>query len=465
MADYHSLLMRAVANLPNAGAPATRKAIYGRARKALLEQLRSLRPPLPESDIGREESALDAAIAQIEARFGSPETPAKFGSPETPAALKADYQSPLTRAAENFLDYQWLLTRAVENFPNPSSAATRQGIYDRARKASATQLRTLYPPLPGRDIELKERALDRAIAAVEAKFGSPGTVATELVPVAAQSGPRPGSPPARAPDSSQQQKLGLPRVGALPPLSATGGRSVPTPASPAKFEPKHHLASLEEMLAVFAVVGAAIVVESGGGTAPTPAPMVMAEQASSAATASSRSSSQSINLLSETGHSSNTEIIANALACYRSNTASGQKEEARKVWLEALNAVWSKFDSLMEEITDDALKALIEIGLVFVIHTYLVAPILQHLQRHKYNPTLAKDVKNLEILTSRLFERQAAEINEFNICQWLNESPEHVQTLLRALKLQQIGNQWVLDNYRFNAATRGAYRVAVQRPE
>ena len=51
MADYHSLLMRAVGNLPSAGTPATRQAIYSRARKALLEQLRSLRPPLPESDI------------------------------------------------------------------------------------------------------------------------------------------------------------------------------------------------------------------------------------------------------------------------------------------------------------------------------------------------------------------------------------------------------------------------------
>jgi hypothetical protein len=68
MADYHSLLMRAVANLPNAGTPATRAAIYGRARNALLEQLRSLRPPLPESDITREERALDAAISEIEER-------------------------------------------------------------------------------------------------------------------------------------------------------------------------------------------------------------------------------------------------------------------------------------------------------------------------------------------------------------------------------------------------------------
>jgi len=70
MADYHSLLMRAVANLPNEGTQATRKAIYERARKALVDQLRSLRPPLPESDIAREEGALDAAIVEIEGRYG-----------------------------------------------------------------------------------------------------------------------------------------------------------------------------------------------------------------------------------------------------------------------------------------------------------------------------------------------------------------------------------------------------------
>ena len=69
MADYHSLLTRAVANLPSGGTPGTREAIYVRARNALIEQLRSLRPPLPESDIAREANALDAAIAKIEARF------------------------------------------------------------------------------------------------------------------------------------------------------------------------------------------------------------------------------------------------------------------------------------------------------------------------------------------------------------------------------------------------------------
>src|SRR3984957_686022 len=87
MADYHSLLMRAVANLPNSGTPATRAAIYGRARNALLEQLRGLRPPLPESDITREERALDAAIAEIEDRYGSQEpAPAPASTPPAPTS-------------------------------------------------------------------------------------------------------------------------------------------------------------------------------------------------------------------------------------------------------------------------------------------------------------------------------------------------------------------------------------------
>ena len=90
MADYHSLLTRAVANLPNAGTPATRAAIYGRARKALLEQLRSLRPPLPESDITREEKALDAAIAEIEGRHGSQDpAPPPASAPPAPTSPAA----------------------------------------------------------------------------------------------------------------------------------------------------------------------------------------------------------------------------------------------------------------------------------------------------------------------------------------------------------------------------------------
>src|SRR5271167_30406 len=99
MADYHSLLMRAVANLPNAGTPATRGAIYERARKALLDQLRSLRPPLPESDITREETALDAAIAEIEEKYGPQDPAPLLASPSPTPPVAAGKLGAAPRAA------------------------------------------------------------------------------------------------------------------------------------------------------------------------------------------------------------------------------------------------------------------------------------------------------------------------------------------------------------------------------
>ncbi len=71
MADYYSLLAKAVSNLPKAGPEPARKAIYERARKALVRQLRSLGPALSEADIAREEAALETAIGKLEGQFSS----------------------------------------------------------------------------------------------------------------------------------------------------------------------------------------------------------------------------------------------------------------------------------------------------------------------------------------------------------------------------------------------------------
>ncbi len=112
MADYQSLLTRAVANLPPTSAAASRQAIYDRARRALVTQLRSLRPPLPESDIAREETALDKAIAAVEANFAPTDAPPPADAPPSapvhapppsaaksppPPAAKAPY-APAARA-------------------------------------------------------------------------------------------------------------------------------------------------------------------------------------------------------------------------------------------------------------------------------------------------------------------------------------------------------------------------------
>src|SRR5438270_4424464 len=89
MADYYSLLARAVANLPKSSPPSTRRAIYERARKALTNQLRSLKPPLPETDIAREERALDDAVARLEAEF-EPAPAEVHALPLAPGAAQAE---------------------------------------------------------------------------------------------------------------------------------------------------------------------------------------------------------------------------------------------------------------------------------------------------------------------------------------------------------------------------------------
>src|SRR5687767_885193 len=66
MADYHPLISRAVAGLEkNTGE--NRRALYERARVALVAQLRGVVPALEESEITRERLALEEAIRKVEA--------------------------------------------------------------------------------------------------------------------------------------------------------------------------------------------------------------------------------------------------------------------------------------------------------------------------------------------------------------------------------------------------------------
>src|SRR5580658_787095 len=66
MADYHPLIARAVDGLGTSTGEA-RRALYERARAALVAQLRGIEPPLSEADITRERLALEDAIRKVEA--------------------------------------------------------------------------------------------------------------------------------------------------------------------------------------------------------------------------------------------------------------------------------------------------------------------------------------------------------------------------------------------------------------
>src|SRR5262245_48426432 len=66
MADYYPLISRAVAALEKNNGE-NRRALYERARAALLAQLRGVTPALEESDITRERLALEESIRKVEA--------------------------------------------------------------------------------------------------------------------------------------------------------------------------------------------------------------------------------------------------------------------------------------------------------------------------------------------------------------------------------------------------------------
>src|ERR1700758_1059093 len=66
MTDSHPLIARAVEGLQKSTGEA-RRALYERARTALVTQLRSVDPPLSESEITKERLALEDAIRKVEA--------------------------------------------------------------------------------------------------------------------------------------------------------------------------------------------------------------------------------------------------------------------------------------------------------------------------------------------------------------------------------------------------------------
>src|SRR5438270_12658891 len=66
MTDYYPLIGKAVAGLEKNTGEA-RRALYERARTALVNQLRNMNPPLTESEITRERLGLEEAIRKVEA--------------------------------------------------------------------------------------------------------------------------------------------------------------------------------------------------------------------------------------------------------------------------------------------------------------------------------------------------------------------------------------------------------------
>jgi hypothetical protein len=120
MADYYPLIARAVAGLDASATGEQRRALYERARSALIAQLRGVQPPLNESDITRERLTLEEAIRKVEqewaqrsraaARGEAPRTGGRGDmlrttqtsiNPDAPAIAERDRRNERTSAARD----------------------------------------------------------------------------------------------------------------------------------------------------------------------------------------------------------------------------------------------------------------------------------------------------------------------------------------------------------------------------
>jgi hypothetical protein len=150
MADYYPLIARAIAGLDPSAPGESRRALYERARAALIAQLRSVEPPLSESEITRERLSLEEAVRKVESEAAQR---ARDASRSADAARGGDR----VRAGDAFRATTRPNPRPGDTAP-PASAGQPQ-----ARQPAASPSRPPTPrndrPSPGADDQRPQRTV------------------------------------------------------------------------------------------------------------------------------------------------------------------------------------------------------------------------------------------------------------------------------------------------------------------
>ena len=152
MAEYYTVLRRAIGGIdPNV--PETRRAVYDKARNALIGQLKAVDPPLTTAEISRQRLELEEAIRRVEREAaagvagaaGSPSPAAnRAPPPRAPAPEPAismppvhDYEAPVQPSPQE------VFRRAIQE------AGMRGGQSDRTSPAPVARYDNAAPDLRG----------------------------------------------------------------------------------------------------------------------------------------------------------------------------------------------------------------------------------------------------------------------------------------------------------------------------
>lgn len=262
MADYKELLRRAISALPeNNGA--ARRAVYEKARSALVGQLRAITPPLPARDITQHRLQLEDCIRQVEQeaseavitlgrdqglmpRQSAPPPPAPAPVPEPVAPAAVEPEPPVVAkpakpvAAAEAIDQTVAETPApaevADAAPAPGVVSIEDIISQAANNSGASVTAVKSPPtvehfsgVSRRESTKTEPTPDPTVSNVRA-FDKPLNEPKfeprhDIRPVPANS-----SAALRKPDSSLERVVGAP-IGA--PQTAAVVALTPTPVDPA----------------------------------------------------------------------------------------------------------------------------------------------------------------------------------------------------------------------------------------
>jgi hypothetical protein len=262
MADYYPLIARAVAGLDkNTGE--NRRALYERARAALVNQLRGVDPPLDESDITRERLALEEAIRKLEveaARRGRPEAAEPDESrPSLRDQGLRDFRDTVAEAqglGEASAEATRSARAAYDDMQGGAAPSTEEAGHEPEQRHEAWQEQEHGDEQAHEDEHERDRALagDQDRGAADAHYFEP--------PVGDQSGmppdlsPEPGAPHTDAAHGNDMHGAGDHGVPHAPTAAARRGHAMPQDDEDAYTRPVRSYGRIAKIAVLLLLIGA-----------------------------------------------------------------------------------------------------------------------------------------------------------------------------------------------------------------